>query len=176
MHIHICKGQHEDVDLLGKLYDELNDYLESHINYPGWKKGVYPTRSNALYFYQRSSLYVVKSGDRVVGSIALTHEPESSYENATWLIEASYDQLFVIHLFAVHPDWFRQGVGSALLQFSETQASIQNIKSIRLDVYEKNYVAIQAYEKQGYTYIDKVDIGASCYGLDLFCLYEKLIL
>ena len=51
----------------------------------------------------------------------------------------------------------------------------QSIRSIRLDVYQNNSVAIKAYEKQGYRFIDKVDIGLSQYGLDLFCLYEKVL-
>ena len=129
-----------------------------------------------MHFYETDSLYVTKISDKIVGSIALTHEPENGYENGTWLIDATYYQVFVIHLFTVHPDYLRQGIGSAMLQFAENQAKKQKIKSIRLDVYEKNYVAIQVYEKKGYIYIDKVDIGLSCYGLDLFCLYEKLIL
>ena len=47
MDIHICKAQYKDIDMLAKLYDDLNDYLDLHTNYPGWKKSVYPTRSNA---------------------------------------------------------------------------------------------------------------------------------
>lgn len=34
----IRKGTEDDVDEVSALYDELNDYLESHVNYPGWRK------------------------------------------------------------------------------------------------------------------------------------------
>ena len=38
----IEKGVHADIDELARLYDDLNDFLDSDINHPGWIKGVYP--------------------------------------------------------------------------------------------------------------------------------------
>lgn len=116
-----------------------------------------------------------ESNAKIAGSIALTHEPEKEPDNGKWLIEASYEDIFVIHVLAVHPDFLRQGVASAMLRFAEEEAKRQGIKSIRLDVYEKNIAAIKAYEKCGYQFIDKVDIGLGHYGLDLFSLYEKVV-
>jgi len=49
------------------------------------------------------------------------------------------------------------------------------MKSIRLDVYEKNIPAILLYEKCGFEYIDTVDLELGNYGLDWFKLYEKVI-
>ncbi|WP_312648537.1 hypothetical protein [Aminipila sp.] len=48
MKLTIRKASNHDIDELEQLYDELNDYLESTINFPGWKKGVYPTRKDAI--------------------------------------------------------------------------------------------------------------------------------
>lgn len=31
----IRKGERRDLDELSQLYDDLNDYLDHHINYPG---------------------------------------------------------------------------------------------------------------------------------------------
>lgn len=39
----ITEGQSSDLDELERLYDELNDYLQIGINYPGYLKGIYPT-------------------------------------------------------------------------------------------------------------------------------------
>lgn len=36
-----------DLEQIEFLYNDLCDYLEVHENYPGWKKGVYPTREDA---------------------------------------------------------------------------------------------------------------------------------
>ena len=44
----VRKGIKEDIDALSLLYDELSYVLNQDINYPGWKKGIYPTREDAL--------------------------------------------------------------------------------------------------------------------------------
>ena len=48
MNIKFEKGRIEDIDKLAELYDNLNDYLSANINYPGWIKGIYPTRQHAV--------------------------------------------------------------------------------------------------------------------------------
>ncbi|UEL49831.1 GNAT family N-acetyltransferase [Terrisporobacter hibernicus] len=80
-----------------------------------------------------------------------------------------------IYTFAIHPDYWCQGVGKELLKFAEKQANKMNIKVLRLDVYEKNLPAIKLYEKFGFKYIDTVDLGLENYGLKWFRLYEKLL-
>jgi len=175
MQLQMRKAIVGDIDEITKMYDKLNDYLEAHINYPGWKKGVYPTKAEALHFFESDTLYVAVSDDIIVGSIALTHEPEKEPDNGNWLIHTAYDEIFVIHVLVVHPGFLRQGVGSAMLNFAEKLAKQQKIKSIRLDVYENNIAAINVYEKMGYSFVDKVDIGLGKYGLDWFCLYEKVV-
>ena len=33
----IRKGSWQDIDAIAALYEDLNNYLEGHTNYPGWK-------------------------------------------------------------------------------------------------------------------------------------------
>lgn len=61
------------------------------------------------------------------------------------------------------------------MNFAESFGLQNNIKAIRLDVYEKNTPAIKLYEHCGYQYISTVDLGLGCYGLEWFKLYEKLL-
>ena len=41
------KADFTDIEEISKLYDDVCDYLCTHENYPGWKKGVYPTKDDA---------------------------------------------------------------------------------------------------------------------------------
>ena len=50
-------GTSADIDELEKLYDELNDYLAATTNYPGWIKGVYPVREDAVASHILISLF-----------------------------------------------------------------------------------------------------------------------
>ena len=61
------------------------------------------------------------------------------------------------------------------MDFSVENSIKSHVKSIRLDVYERNIPAIRLYEKCGFKYIDTVDLGLRDYGLNWFKLYEKLI-
>lgn len=173
--INIELGKTTDIDELEQLYDDLNDYLSAGVNYPGWKKGIYPVRQNAVSGIENGNLYVAKHNEKIVGSIILSHVPEPAYHKAKWNINCDYSEVLVIYTFVVHPNFLKCGVGKALIDFAVKQGIKTNIKSIRLDVYEGNMPAIKLYEKCGFEYIDTVDLGLGNYDLDWFKLYEKLI-
>lgn len=175
MDIIIDIGKSKDIDELEQLYNDLNDYLTNGVNYPGWIKGIYPVRQNAIDGVEHSNLYVARYNGKIVGTLILSHEPEDAYFKAKWGFESDYSDIFVIHTFAVHPNYLNCGVGKVLMNFASEHAIKSQIKAIRLDVYENNIPAIKLYEKCGFKYIDTVDLGLGCHGLDWFKLYEKLI-
>lgn len=168
-------GKEKDIDELEKLYNDLNDYLEKGVNYPGWIKGIYPVRQNAIDGVKQGNLYVVKQDDKIIGSIILSHDPEPAYYKAKWGLDSDYSDIFVVHTFVVHPKFLKCGVGKALMDFSIEHGIKSQVKAIRLDVYEGNIPAISLYEKCGFKYIDTVDLGLGNYGLSWFKLYEKLL-
>ena len=80
-------GTSADIDELEKLYNELNDYLAATINYPGWIKGIYPIREDAVAGVNDNMLYVARIDGRIAGSVILNHQPEKAYENVKWKME-----------------------------------------------------------------------------------------
>nr|WP_295685673.1 GNAT family N-acetyltransferase [uncultured Lachnoclostridium sp.] len=174
MDLNIVQGYTSDLDEIERLYNEVNDSLES-INYAGWKKGAYPTRADAKKGIEEQNLFIVKQGGKIIGSIILNHKQEEGYNTIAWLSDAKESEVFVIHTLAVHPAYKRNGIGKHLLLFAENYARQCNMKSIRLDVYENNIPAIKLYENCGYQYLQTIDIGLSCYGLDWFKIYEKVL-
>lgn len=175
MDIKIELGKVNDINELEQLYDDLNDHLAKGINYPGWKKGIYPIRQNAIEGIEHGNLFVAKYKDKMVGSVILSHVPETAYYKAKWECDSDYSDVLVIHTFVVHPNFWKCGVGNAMMGFSIEQGIKSHMRSIRLDVYEGNLPAIRLYEKCGFKYIDTVDLGLGNYGLDWFKLYEKLL-
>lgn len=175
MDIIIELGKENDIDELEELYNDLNDYLEKEINYPGWKKGVYPIRQDAVAGIENGNLYVAKHNGKIVGSLILSHEAEPAYYKVKWGLDSDYSDVFVIYTFAIHPNYLNCGVGRELIDFTIKYSIKLEVKSIRLDVYEGNIPAIKLYEKCGFKYIDTVDLGLGNYGLNWFKLYEKVI-
>ena len=83
-------GTSTDIDELEKLYNELNDYLAATINYPGWIKGIYPIREDAVAGVNDNMLYVARTDGRIAGSVILNHQPEKAYENVRGKMELDY--------------------------------------------------------------------------------------
>jgi len=175
MDIIFAQGQWEDVNQVSGLYDDICKYLSENINYPGWKKDVYPDRQTAMDGISGGSLYTVKYGDSLIGSFIIRHKPKTAYHSAKWLTDSDYRYIYVIYTLAVHPDYLNQGSGEKILSFVSNLGVKMGMKSIRLDVYAGNYPAARLYEKSGFQYIDTVDLGLAEYGLKNFRLYEKIL-
>lgn len=168
-------GTKEDIEQLDRLYNDLNEYLEKGINYPGWLKGVYPIRETAEMGIAENNLFVLKVKSDIAGSIILNHKPENAYNEVIWSINANKDEVIVIHTLAVHPHFMKYGVAQKLMDFAELYALQENAKSIRLDVAVQNAPAISLYEKCGYDYIGTVDLGLPYEHLKWFKLYELVL-
>ena len=171
----IRKAAWEDLGEIARLYDTLNDYLESHVNYPGWKKGIYPTEEDARKGIEENALFVAVEQGQIAGTFILRHTPEAAYAQVDWNCRLEDDQVWVLYTFAVHLDFRHRGIGRGILRFIDRYAAETGAKAIRLDVYEKNSPAIALYESMGYRYIGTVDLGYSAYGLDWFRLYQKIL-
>jgi hypothetical protein len=48
MKLEIRLAAFSEIDQINKLYEDLCDYLSDNHNYPGWRKGIYPTYQDAL--------------------------------------------------------------------------------------------------------------------------------
>lgn len=173
--IQIRKATESDLDAIEELYDRVCDHLETHINYPGWKKGVYPSRSDAETGLMDDALYIAQISSKTVGSMILNHKPEEGYQNVSWLTEEDYPHIYVVHTLAVHPDFLTYGIGTELLMHAEHVARKEQCISIRLDVVKDNIPAELLYQKCGYQFIKTVSLGYEAYGLPWFNLYEKIL-
>lgn len=175
MNITMRLGTEADIDELEQLYDCLNDHLSATVNYPGWRKGLYPVRQTAEEGVDEGGLYVAVYKDKIIGSMILRHKPEPAYLPVKWTMDLEYEEVLVIYTFVVHPDYLGQGVGRELLEYASIVGRQSNIKALRLDVNTDNLPAIRLYEKCGFHYIDTVDLGLGEYNLPWFKLYEKIL-
>lgn len=168
----IEKGTVNNIDELEILYNNLNDYLEAHVNYPGWIKHIYPVRETAVSGIEADNLFVLKIDGVIAGSVILNHEPENAYDKVKWMLEADYKDIIVIHTLVVNPQFMQRHIAWQLMKFAEEYGIKQNVRSIRLDVSVHNIPAIALYEKLGYNYIGTVDLGLNYDHLKWFRLYE----
>lgn len=169
------KATQKDINELEALYNNLNDYLDTNVNYSGWIKGVYPIRETAVKGIEGNNLFVLRIDNSIAGSIILNHDPEKAYDEVEWGTDVDYNEIIVVHTLVVSPQYMQQGVGCKLMTFAHEYALKQNMKSIRLDVSINNMPAIALYEKLGYKYMGTVDLCLNYDHLKWFKLYELLL-
>ena len=175
MSIHIRKATEHDLNSIEQLYDDLNDHLAAHINYPGWRKGSYPLRSDAEEGLVNGTLYVAETEGKIAGTVMYLHTQDPAYQTAHWQLPFDIPVL-TLHILAIHPDYQGKGVGRALMDYAETLAKERGALAVRLDTHENNTPACRLYEKCGYSMRGLVDLGLyEKYGLKWYKTYEKLI-
>lgn len=126
-------------------------------------------------FSPEERAYVRRKFGRVVYAFVDGEEQEDAYRTVKWQIPMEAPVL-VIHILAVHPDYFGYGVGAALLQYAEDLANRQNRRAVRLDTYQDNLPAARLFEKCGFHFCGMVDLGLEeVYGLKWYRAYEKVL-
>lgn len=173
--ISIQKADESHLDQLENLYNDLNDYLASTTNYPGWIKDIYPVRETALSALNDDNLFIALENGSIAGSIILNHEPEKAYDQAKWMIDSDYDKILVVRTLVVHPSFMKKNIATSLMEFTKEYAINQQIKAIRLDVSKTNSPAIKLYQKMGYEYRGTIDLGLPYKHLKWFEIYEMII-
>ena len=175
MSILIRQAAEHDLDSIERLYDDLNDHLAAHTNYPGWRKGSYPLRQDAEEGLHDGTLYVVEIDGTIAGTVMYLRTQAPAYQAASWQLPLDAP-VITLHILAVHPAYQGQGVGRALMDYAEVLARETGALAIRLDTHEANAPACRLYESCGYSMRGLIDLGLyEKYGLKWYKTYEKLI-
>ncbi len=86
---------------------------------------------------------------KLAGSVIYLCGQGEVYNQVKWPKEIPADNVYVIHVLAVQPDFLRMGIGTALLEYACNMGIKNGVGAVRLDVYEKNF--------QLYIYMKAVD-------------------
>ena len=142
-----------EMELVGKLYDSVNDYFEKHINYcyPNWQKGKYPVLADAQRAFEDQTLYVLKAAEGILGSVIIDSFQHPEYKKIPWTLQAPDEDIMVIHTLVVDPDYRGQGLGEKLVRFGIDCCKKSGARAVRLDTHYKNIPARRLYEKCGFT-------------------------
>lgn len=142
---------------------------------PGWHIDLYPSREDLREYMEKQELLLGFSGDRIASALVLTGREDELYADVAWAVPAADDEVSVLHLFAVHPDFRGKGVSTAMIGAMLETAAKQGKKAIHLDVVKGNLPAEKLYRKMGFRfacelpvwYVDTGDIVVRLYEYDL---------
>lgn len=156
---------------LDGFYRTVVGYLEANVNYPKWTDD-HPGTESIAQAIADGTQYICMDGDRIVGAVRLSENPEGFYEAGEWSKPLKEGEYLAIHALAVHPGCARRGIGSYLVKECIGKAKHDGYQAIRLDVVPGNYPAADLYQKMGFQYAGTKDLRRDIEEIPVFDLYE----
>ena len=167
------KAEKEDFDKVRSLYWTLIDREQADPSFPHWKKGIHPSDEMIRNSIGKEELYVLADGDEIAACVIANDEKVDGYADAPWQIDS--DEVIVLHVLAVHPDYRGQGLARTLVENVIELERKAGKKALRLDVIENNMTAEKLYQKLGFQYIQTKTLYYDVVGIMTFKLYEMVL-
>ncbi|MGN0484353.1 MAG: GNAT family N-acetyltransferase [Lachnospiraceae bacterium] len=146
----IRKATVNDVEMIEESYNEHFQYEMDHTAFTVFKKGIYPTRSDAERAINSGTMYVYEEGESIIGSIIIDRIQPAEYANISWKGVLYEDEVMVIHLLMVRPSMSGRGIATSLIKYAVELARSNQCKALRLDTGSQNMPAVSLYEKNGF--------------------------
>lgn len=164
-----------DLDRIRDFYWKLLDSSEKYTRILQWKKGIYPADDDWIYYIDNEEMYFIFDNTNLVGAAALTKSQSAEYRKINWSIDAEDDEVAVIHLLAVDPDYQGHGIASAALDKITKLAVNMHKKAVRLDAIATNKPAQKLYERYGFINCGTAQEYYESTGLTEFIFYEYVL-
>ena len=153
-------------------YVDVTERTSDIERYARWQKGKHPTPEGIQAFIQEGSLYLYKEQDAIIGAMALTMYQGEEYHAIEWSQIAADNEVAVIHILAVNPDYQDRGIGTKMVQEAILLAREKGKKAIRLDALASNTPGHRLYERLGFEYRGKQHLYAENTGWTDFYFFE----
>lgn len=146
----IIKATEKDIDAIVEIYNLIHKLEEEGKISIGWNKEIYPIKTTAENALSEASLFVMKIGDKVVGSSIINQFQPAGYAEVDWSFPARNDKVGVLHTLVVHPAFVNKGLGKEFVAFFEGYCRSLGYEVVRLDTQTKNIGPFNLYPKLGY--------------------------
>lgn len=165
----------DEYDKILEFYDLLIESMEGEESRPKWKKRIYPTEEFLINSIQRQELFVGVMDENFVAAAVVNHNCAKGYEEIEWGINASQEEISVIHALGISHEYQRQGIAKRMVEEIIHISKENHQKVIRLDVLKSNVAAQKLYSSVGFQYKDTVEMFYEDTGATNFMLYELIL-
>lgn len=138
-----------DLPAVAQLYHEVCDHQAQDEYGADWTWGEYPS-VDGLRDYIKNELVVTGwlNGQCVAAGV-LTAGEDDDYRQVDWPLKAADQEVVVLHLFTVHPNYRRTGIASEMFDAVLTTARQHGYRVLHLDVLAGNIPSEKLYVKHG---------------------------
>lgn len=166
----------EELPQAQTLYRGIIDHLGRTVDYPHWHSENHPAPAAIEAWANAGELFVARDGaGEAAGVVVLNHEHPPDYGAAAWAVDASGEEILVIHALGVVPKFHRRGVAWFLVEAALEQARVRGCRTVRLDTYVRNTPALELYRRYGFTDLGVHTVRHEGARVDQFHLFEYVL-
>ncbi|MBO4918578.1 MAG: GNAT family N-acetyltransferase [Erysipelotrichaceae bacterium] len=147
----------DELERLYGFYNEIIDHQKYDAYGASWTKDVYPSKEDLKKHLEDDLFYVMEEEGRYVGAGCISLHEDENYLKAPWSLKLNENEIAVLHLLAIHPDFRGKGLSKKLLNHIIEDTS-GKVKAIHLDVINGNDMAVKMYEKVGFRSIGLYEV------------------
>mgnify|MGYP004476088787 FL=1 len=140
----------KDLDQIRALYWRLLDSSPKYGQILQWKKNIYPNDDDWNSYIVKGEMYLILKDVDVIGAVAVTNAQSKEYRKIHWKVKADDQDVAVVHLLMVLPEYQGDGAATAALDEIIKLAADKKKKAVRLDAIGTNVPAQKLYEKYGF--------------------------
>ncbi|MFE9776984.1 GNAT family N-acetyltransferase [Streptomyces sp. NPDC005775] len=156
-------------------YRRIIKHLAETVDFPHWHTENHPTPEEVRDWIGAGELYLATTDEGITGVVVLNHEAPDAYQTAEWSVNATDDEVLVVHALGVVPDHLGQGVARHLVHSAVEEARARGCRTLRLDTYVENIPARELYRRYGFTDLGEHVLHYEGTDLDRFHLFELAI-
>ena len=156
-------------------YHLLTDAMANAPYSPGWKKGVYPSDEDLQTALREQTLFVGTEDGEFVAVMVMNHSCVEDYALANWQVDASPEEVTVLHMLGVHPSHRGKGLAKQLVTWAVEEVKRSGQKAVRLDVLTGNLPAERLYPAVGFRRIGTFDVYYPDTGRTKYDLFEYVL-
>lgn len=139
----------DDLNEVAKLYHEVCDHQSLDEYGANWTWGEYPSVESLRDFIQHELIVTGWKDGRCVAAGVLTAGEDDDYRQVDWPIKATDQEIVVLHLFTVHPDYRGTGIAGEMFEHVLNVARQHGFRVLHLDVLAGNVPSEKLYVKHG---------------------------
>ena len=170
----LAKATEQDFQRITQFYRDVIAHTAHMDTYARWVYGKHPTDEMIRGYIRNGTMYCCEKDGSILSAVAVTQQGED-YHGAAWSVPLEDDEVFVVHLLCVAPEWQGQCAARETMGLVTELGRNMHKKAVRLDALACNTPAHRLYESLGFQKRDQRRWYADNVGWTDFFLYELIL-
>lgn len=170
----LVQATKQDFQRITRFYRDVIARTEHMDTYARWIYGQHPTDEMIRRYIQANAMYYCEKDGSILSAVAVTQQGEE-YHGAEWSASLEDDEVSVVHLLCVAPEWQGKGIARDTMGRIIELSREMGKRAVRLDALACNTPAHRLYASLGFQKRAQRRWYADNVGWTDFFLYEFIL-